>query len=351
LEWLYGTEWFCWLSIGEMFSFDNVEFNGIESSRTRNENGNDRESQSRRFRVFCNVSSCCWPFDVVTNWWYDVVRWWTSVLSCFTNKFVGYFPGWLGEIQWFSIENTDGISNSFQTLPTKSIRVKSFHFSIDFIVFIFSLFCSVTHYPKIPRVYLSDVYLLTIYINIRCYVGPNICLSRLGRIPSRFGPGPYRQVLLDMFHHLLSTIYPQAQRALRRLDQTNNSECQINMKTELVKATRKASKLIRPISFPVEAQLIHQYLRHISTQLEACPNLISIEQIQGQCPDKCHRLTNTFGKKNISNENFDLNSCFWKSFFNSFETETNASPVDATNSNEKTEEFVVSFENTSYSGE
>ena len=42
---------------------------------------------------------------------------------------------------------------------------------------------------------------------------------------------------------------------------------------------------------------MHQYLRHICTQLEACPNLISIKHIDNHCPDKCHILTNTFGKR------------------------------------------------------
>jgi hypothetical protein len=168
-----------------------------------------------------------------------------------------------------------------------------------FFIFIFSLFSSVTHYPQIPRVYLNEVYLLTVYVNIRCFCGPHICSSRLARIPSQFGPGPYRHVLIDMFHHLLTVSSTNAHRALRRLDHQINSETTSNIKIEYVKSAKKSSKLIRPISIPTEPRLIYQFLRHICTQLEACPNLISLQQITSHCPDKCHRLINTFGKIKI----------------------------------------------------
>jgi hypothetical protein len=162
--------------------------------------------------------------------------------------------------------------------------------------FSFSLFSSVTHYPKIPRVYLNEVYLLTIYVNIRCFCGPHFCSSRLARIPSQFGPGPYRYVLIDMFHHLLSASSTNAHRALRRLDHQINSETKSNLKTEYIKSAKRLSKLVRPISIPNEPRSVYQYLRHICTQLEACPNLISIQHIDHNCPDKCYILANTFGK-------------------------------------------------------
>lgn len=156
-----------------------------------------------------------------------------------------------------------------------------------------------THYPQIPRVYLNEIYQLTIYVNIRCYSGPHFCSSRLARIPSQFGPGPYGHVLIDMFHHLLSTTSTNAHRALRRLDQQTNPR----MTTENVKAAKKSSKLIRPISFPNEARLVHHYLRHICTQLEACPNLFSIKHFDQHCPDKCYLLNNTFGKTSDAHSN------------------------------------------------
>ncbi|CAF4462189.1 unnamed protein product, partial [Rotaria sp. Silwood2] len=158
----------------------------------------------------------------------------------------------------------------------------------------YDLFSSVTHYPKIPRVYLNELYLLTIYVNIGCFCGPHFCSSRLARIPSKFGPGPYRHVLIDMFHHLLSALSTNAHRSLRRLDHQINSETTSNLKTELIKAAKRSSKLIRPISIPNEPHLVYHYLRHICTQLEACPNLISLIRIDNHCPDKCHILTNTF---------------------------------------------------------
>jgi hypothetical protein len=163
-----------------------------------------------------------------------------------------------------------------------------------------SLFSSVTHHPKIPRVYLNEIYQLTLYVNIRCYSGPHFCSSRLARIPSKFGPGPYRHVLIDMFHHLLSTLSTSTNtlRALRRLEHPSNSDSTSNLKTEYIKAAKKSSKLIRPISLPTDPYLVYQYLRHICTQLEACPNLISIKHIDNPCPDKCHILTNTFGMLN-----------------------------------------------------
>jgi hypothetical protein len=138
--------------------------------------------------------------------------------------------------------------------------------------------------------------LLTIYVNIRCFCGPHFCSSRLARIPSQFGPGPYRHVLIDMFHHLLSASSTNAHRALRRLDHQLIPETTSTIKTEYVKASKKSSKLIRPISIPNEPRSVYQYLRHICTQLETCPNLISIKHINNNCPDKCHILTNTFGR-------------------------------------------------------
>jgi hypothetical protein len=179
----------------------------------------------------------------------------------------------------------------------------------------------VTHYPRIPRVYLNEVYLLTIYVNIRCFCGPHFCSSRLARIPSQFGPGPYHHVLIDMFHHLLSTLSTNAHRALRRLDHQINPETTSNMKTEYIKSSKKSSKLIRAISIPKEPLFVHQYLRHICTQLEACPNLLSIKHIDNHCPDKCHILTNTFG---IKNKRFQLNFLVFVflsySFFYAFKT-------------------------------
>ncbi|CAF1155621.1 unnamed protein product [Adineta steineri] len=134
------------------------------------------------------------------------------------------------------------------------------------------------------------LYLLTIYVNIRCFSGPHICSSRLARLPSKFGPGPYRHVLIDMLHHLLSILSTNAHRALRRLDHQINSK----LKTENIKSAKKSSKLIRPISIPIEPCSVYHYLRHICTQLEACPNLLSIKHIDNHCPDKCHILSNTF---------------------------------------------------------
>ena len=162
--------------------------------------------------------------------------------------------------------------------------------------YLFRIFSSITHHPKIPKIYLSDIDLLTIYVNIHCFSGPHLCSSRLARIPSKFGPGPYRQVLIDMFHHLLPTASASAHRALRRLDHQNHSEKNPKMETEQIKAAKKSSKLIRPVTIPTDPHLIHRYLRHICSQLEACPNLISIQSIEQSCPDKCHRLQKTFGK-------------------------------------------------------
>ena len=98
------------------------------------------------------------------------------------------------------------------------------------------MFSTVTRYPQIPRVYLTDVYLLTIYVNIRCFCGPHFCSSRLARIPSQFGPGPYRDVLIDMFHHLLSVLSTNAQRVLRRLDHQLNAETKYHLRTEPIKS-------------------------------------------------------------------------------------------------------------------
>ncbi|UJR23902.1 hypothetical protein I4U23_026874 [Adineta vaga] len=157
----------------------------------------------------------------------------------------------------------------------------------------YDLFSSVTHYPRIPRVYLNEIYQLTLYVNIRCFSGSHFCTSRLARIPSQFGPGPYRHVLIDMFHHLLSASSTSTNtlRALRRLEFSANT---LHFKTEYIKAAKKSSKLIRPISIPTDPYLIHHYLRHICTQLETCPNLISMKHNEYHCPDKCHILINTF---------------------------------------------------------
>jgi hypothetical protein len=180
--------------------------------------------------------------------------------------------------------------NKFELLtPIEyKIQIKTFEKNL------FNLFSSITHYPKIPRVYLNEIYQLTLYINIRCFSGPHFCSSRLARIPSQFGPGPYRHVLIDMFHHLLSASSTSTNtlRALRRLEHTTNP----NLKTEYIKAAKKSSKLIRPISLPTNPYLIYQYIRHICTQLEVCPNLISMKHLENNnCPDKCHILINTFG--------------------------------------------------------
>lgn len=134
-------------------------------------------------------------------------------------------------------------------------------------------------------------------MNIRCYCGPHLCSSRLARIPSKFGPGPYYHVLIDMFHFLLSASSTSTNtiRALRRLEHSSHTDFQI----EYIKAAKRASKLIRPISLPTNPYLIYPYLRHICTQLETCPNLISMNLIENNCPDHCHLLINTFGKTRL----------------------------------------------------
>ncbi|CAF0817791.1 unnamed protein product [Rotaria sordida] len=55
-----------------------------------------------------------------------------------------------------------------------------------------------------------------------------------------------------MFHHLLSASSTSTNtlRALRRLEQTSNCDSTSNFKTEYIKAAKKSSKLIRPISLP-----------------------------------------------------------------------------------------------------
>jgi len=97
-----------------------------------------------------------------------------------------------------------------------------------------------------------------------------------------------------MFHHLLSALSTSTNtlRALRRLEHPSNT---LNLKTEYIKAAKKSSKLIRPISLPTDPNLIYQYIHHICTQLETCPNLISMKRLENTCPDKCHILINTFG--------------------------------------------------------
>ncbi|CAF1010355.1 unnamed protein product [Adineta ricciae] len=164
----------------------------------------------------------------------------------------------------------------------------------------YHLFSTVTRYPQIPRVYLTDVYLLTIYVNIRCFCGPHFCSSRLARIPSQFGPGPYRDVLIDMFHHLLSVLSTNAQRVLRRLDHQLNAETKYHLRTEQIKSAKRFSKLIRPISLPTDPLSAHHFLRHICTQLEVCPGLLSCQRIENHCPDHCHILSNTFAFSIIS---------------------------------------------------
>lgn len=183
--------------------------------------------------------------------------------------------------------------NRFEFLPPVDYRTRVRTFERDQ----YELFSSVTNYPRIPRIYLGETFQLTLFINIRCFTGPNLCASRLARIPSQFGPGPYEHVLIDMFHYLLSTISTStnALRALRRLEHSTNA----NFQTHYIKAAKRASKLIRPISLPKNPRLIFHFLRTICTQLETCPNLISMQHFEHKCPDKCHVLTNTFGSSKI----------------------------------------------------
>ena len=180
--------------------------------------------------------------------------------------------------------------NQFELLTPIEYKIQIKTYEKNF----YNLFSLITHYPTIPRIYLNEIYQLTLYVNIRCFSGPHLCSSRLSRIPSQFGPGPYHNVLIDMFHHLLSASSTSTNtlRALRRLEHSNN----IYLKTEYIKSSKKSSKLIRPISLPTNPYIIYQYIRHICTQLEACPNLISLKRLENSCPDKCHILINTFGK-------------------------------------------------------
>jgi hypothetical protein len=100
-----------------------------------------------------------------------------------------------------------------------------------------------------------------------------------------------------MFHHLLSALSTSTNtlRALRRLEHSSNPK----LKTEYIKAAKRSSKLIRPISIPTDPNLVYHYIRHICTQLEACPNLISMKHLEYNCPDKCQILINTFGMFNL----------------------------------------------------
>lgn len=151
--------------------------------------------------------------------------------------------------------------------------------------------------PRVPRVYLEKFYELTLFVNIRCFPGPNLCSSRLARMPSQIGPGPYRLVLIDLFHQLLSASSTSAHRALRRLEHLPNVDGSMNcLKTELIKVAKKSGKFIRPVVLPTDPRLINHFLRHVCTQLESCPNLISMQPNESHCPDQCSQLIQTFGK-------------------------------------------------------
>ncbi|CAF0799119.1 unnamed protein product [Didymodactylos carnosus] len=149
--------------------------------------------------------------------------------------------------------------------------------------------------PKIPRPYLGSVYICTLFINHRCYCGPYFCSSRLARLPSSFGPGPFHIVLKEVLLRLINCS-TNASRAIRRLEQSSSSSSAPNMISELLKC-KKTKQSFRNVSIIREPQSLLEYLRHVCTQLEMCPNLVHLKKLNESndlCPEKCKLLTTTF---------------------------------------------------------
>jgi hypothetical protein len=255
---------------------------------TLNSTGNNRVEPGMKMEMIYTLNENDYVFSVTLIHVVDHLMWLRiDNTSLFNDEYLFYHVLPINSLDVFPIGWAKFNKYQLLTPIEYKIQIKTSEKNL------FDLFSSITHYPKIPRVYLNEIYQLTLYINIRCFSGPHFCSSRLARIPSQFGPGPYRHVLIDMFHHLLSALSTSTNtlRALRRLEHLSNP----NLKTEYIKAAKRSSKLIRPISLPTNPYLIYQYIRHICTQLEACPNLISMKHFENNCPDKCHILINTFG--------------------------------------------------------
>ncbi|CAF2026421.1 unnamed protein product [Rotaria magnacalcarata] len=261
---------------------------------TLNSNGNNRVEPGMKMEMIYTLNNNDYVFSVTLIHVVDHLMWLridnTSLFNGHDDDYLFYHVLPINSLDVFPVGWAK--FNGFNLLTPIEYKVKINTYEQNR----YDLFSSVTHYPKIPRIYLNEIYQLTLYINIRCFSGPHFCSSRLSRIPSQFGPGPYRNVLIDLFHHLLSASSTSTNtlRVLRRLEHSSNSESSSNFKTEYIKAAKKSSKLIRPISLPTNPYLIYQYIRHICTQLETCPNLISMKQIDSNCPDKCYILINTF---------------------------------------------------------
>ncbi|CAF1183653.1 unnamed protein product [Adineta ricciae] len=256
---------------------------------TLNSTGNNRAEPGMKLEMIYTLNNCDQVFSVTLIHVADHLMWLrVDNTSLFDDERLFYHVMPINSLDIFPVGWAK--FNNFELLPPIEYKVEIETYEQNR----YELFSSVTHYPQIPRVYINnEIYQLTLYVNIRCLSGPHLCASRLARIPSRFGPGPYRHVLIDMFHHLLSATSTSTNtlRALRRLEHSANTS---NLKTEYIKAAKKASKLIRPVSLPTDPHLVYQYIRHVCTQLETCPNLISMTRLEHQCPDKCHRLMNSF---------------------------------------------------------
>ncbi|CAF4128379.1 unnamed protein product [Adineta steineri] len=255
---------------------------------TLNSTGNNRVEAGMKMEMIYTLNNIDYVFSVTLIHVVDHLMWLrVDNTSLFNDEYLFYHVLPINSLDVFPVGWAKFNGFDLLTPMEYKINIKTYEQNR------YELFSSVTHYPKIPRVYFNEIYQLTLYVNIRCFSGPHFCASRLARIPSQFGPGPYRHVLIDMFHHLLSASSTSTNtlRALRRLEHPSNT---LHLKTEYIKAAKKSSKLIRPISLPTDPYLIYQYIRHICTQLEACPNLISMKRVENNCPDKCHILINTF---------------------------------------------------------
>lgn len=124
----------------------------------------------------------------------------------------------------------------------------------------------------------------------------------MARLPSSFGPGPLNLVLKEVLLRLINSS-TNAIRALRRLEQQHSASSSsrlpsTRMRTEQIKA-KKSKTLFRSVSIINEPTSLIQYLRHVCTKLETCPNLINLKKFNTNdaCPDKCKTLSNTFGMK------------------------------------------------------
>nr|CDS27378.1 SAM and MBT domain containing protein [Hymenolepis microstoma] len=184
---------------------------------------------------------------------------------------------------------------------------------------------------KLDQFYSQSEVCPKIYINSKCYCGPNIVKTRLQFLQREFGPGPLELTLVRLINNLAMTVDKKAsinrafdadwvKKSVNVFCNGLNGKKRREVKAEAIRRFHAGMNLVTfsfrcpnkgtqiPITLEIcrRVRAVDDFLRQVSISLEACPFLLSTQQygaVGQECPLKCHDLINSHRNNSVDSSN------------------------------------------------